>query len=91
MSELQSIAAGLSMAAAASSGAASGAASGRCARSARGGRRAGGLALAMGELDALLVALVGDGGVAVLFDFRVGAVLLILMLPVRPSTLFPHS
>jgi O-antigen ligase len=50
-----------------------------------------GYALAMGEIAGLYVALALIGSVAVLLDFRVGAVLLLLMLPMSPSDLFPRT
>lgn len=50
-----------------------------------------GYALAIGELAGLYVALALIGSVAVLLDFRVGAVLLLLMLPMSPSDLFPRT
>jgi len=50
-----------------------------------------GYTLAMGELVGLYVALSLLCGVAVLFDFRTGAVLLLLMLPISASDLFPHG
>lgn len=50
-----------------------------------------GYALALGELAGLYVGLSLVCAVAVLLDFRSGAVLLLLMLPVSASTLFPHS
>jgi O-antigen ligase len=50
-----------------------------------------GVALAMGELDTLWVCLAVLASLAVLFDFRIGAVLLILLLPVSESSLFPHA
>jgi O-antigen ligase len=50
-----------------------------------------GYALAMGELAGMYVALALIGSVAVLLDFRVGAVLLLLMLPMSPSELFPRT
>src|SRR3954465_12527944 len=50
-----------------------------------------GYALAVGELAGLYVALALIGSVAVLVDFRVGAVLLLLMLPMSPSDLFPRT
>jgi O-antigen ligase len=50
-----------------------------------------GYALAMGELAGLYVALALIGSVAVLLDFRIGALILLLMLPASASTLFPHS
>jgi O-antigen ligase len=51
----------------------------------------GGLALALGELEALWIALSVVAALVVLVDYRVGAVLLILMLPVYDSSLFPHE
>jgi O-antigen ligase len=50
-----------------------------------------GYTIALGELAGLYVALSLVLAVAVLFDFRMGAVLLLLMLPMSPSALFPHS
>jgi O-antigen ligase len=50
-----------------------------------------GYTLAMGEMVGLYVALSLVLAVAVLFDFRTGAVLLILMLPFSASSLFPHG
>ena len=50
-----------------------------------------GYALAVGELAGLYVALALLGSVAVLVDFRAGAVLLLLMLPMSPSDLFPRT
>ena len=51
----------------------------------------GGLALAIGELDALWISLSVVAALVVLVDYRVGAVLLVLMLPVSDSNLFPHA
>jgi O-antigen ligase len=50
-----------------------------------------GYTLAMGELVGLYVALSLACGVAVLFDFRAGAVLLLLLLPFSASALFPRT
>jgi hypothetical protein len=50
-----------------------------------------GYALAIGEIAGLYIALALIGSVAVLLDFRVGAVLLLLMLPMSPSDLFPRT
>src|SRR4051812_7546738 len=50
-----------------------------------------GYALAMGEIAGLYISLALIGSVAVLVDFRVGAVLLLLMLPMSPSDLFPRT
>ena len=52
---------------------------------------ASGYALAIGEVAGLYIALALIGSVAVLLDFRVGAVLLLLMLPMSPSDLFPRA
>ena len=51
----------------------------------------GGLALALGELQSLWVALSVIAGLAILVDFRIGAVLLALLLPISDTTLFPHA
>ena len=50
-----------------------------------------GYALALGELAGLYVGISLVCAVAVLFDFRVGAVLLLLALPTSASALFPHA
>jgi O-antigen ligase len=50
-----------------------------------------GYALALGEMAGLYVGLSLACAVAVLLDFRVGAVLLVLMLPLSASALFPHG
>ncbi len=50
-----------------------------------------GYTLAMGEMVGLYVAMSLIGAVAVLFDFRGGAVLMLVMLPVSASALFPHG
>jgi O-antigen ligase len=50
-----------------------------------------GYTLAMGELVGLYVALSLLCGFAVLFDFRAGALLLLVMLPISTSDLFPHG
>ena len=50
-----------------------------------------GIGLAIGELQALVASLTILGCFAVLADFRIGAVLLIVMLPVQGSYVFPHS
>lgn len=50
-----------------------------------------GVGLAIGELQALVAALTVLACLAVLADFRIGAVLLLVMLPVEGSYLFPHS
>jgi O-antigen ligase len=50
-----------------------------------------GVGLAIGELQALVASLTILACTAVLADFRVGAVLLLVMLPVESSYLFPHT
>src|SRR5437016_13875520 len=50
-----------------------------------------GIGLAIGELQALVASLTILACFAVLADFRIGAVLLLVMLPVEGSYLFPHS
>ncbi len=50
-----------------------------------------GYTLAMGEMVGLYVGLSLICGVVVLFDFRMGAALLVVMLPMSVSTLFPHA
>ena len=50
-----------------------------------------GVGLALGELQALIVSITLIACVAVLVDYRIGAVLLVVMLPVEGSYLFPHS
>jgi hypothetical protein len=50
-----------------------------------------GIGVAIGELQALTASLTLLGCFAVLADYRVGAVLLVVMLPVAGSALFPHS
>src|SRR5436190_3752863 len=50
-----------------------------------------GIGLAIGELQALVASLTILACAAVFADFRIGAVLLLVMLPVEGSYLFPHS
>ena len=50
-----------------------------------------GVGLAIGELQALVASLTVLACLAVLADFRIGAVLVLVMLPVEGSYLFPHS
>ncbi|HWA36272.1 MAG TPA: hypothetical protein VG873_00275, partial [Burkholderiales bacterium] len=50
-----------------------------------------GAALVLGELDAFWVGLSALAACAVLYDFRIGAVLLILLLPIGSSTVLPRS
>jgi O-antigen ligase len=52
---------------------------------------AAGWGIAAGELDAFYVALSLTACIAVLFDFRIGAVLLVLLMPIAATTLFPRS
>lgn len=50
-----------------------------------------GVALAMGELQALYVTLALVSCIAILIDYRIGAVLLIVLLPVSATSAFPHQ
>src|SRR5687768_15029387 len=50
-----------------------------------------GVALAMGEIQALYVSLAFIACIAILVDYRIGAVLLILFMPVSNTTFFPHQ
>src|SRR5438132_1520211 len=50
-----------------------------------------GVGVAMGELQALIGAVTLLACVAVVVDFRVGAVLLMALLPIEQSYVFPHS
>ncbi len=50
-----------------------------------------GIGLAVGEMQALVLSVSIIAAVAVLADFRVGAVLLLIMMPVEGSYLFPHN
>src|SRR5688572_2531554 len=50
-----------------------------------------GTMLAHGELDAFYVSMSLVLGIAVLADFRIGAVILILMLPTGATHLLPHG
>jgi O-antigen ligase len=50
-----------------------------------------GYAVAMGEVAAFYVALAVVGGIAVLFDWRIGAVLLIMLLPLGATHFVPHN
>lgn len=52
---------------------------------------ASGVALAYGELGAFYVAVSVICGITVMYDFRIGAVLLVVMLPMGATHLFPHS
>ena len=50
-----------------------------------------GFGLAVGELSAMVVALTVVGAVATLVDYRVGAVLMMVMLPLEGSAYFPGN
>lgn len=50
-----------------------------------------GSAVAIGELDALFISLSLLAAVFILADFRVGAILLVVVMPIASSSLFPHS
>jgi hypothetical protein len=50
-----------------------------------------GVSLVFGELDAFWIALSVIACVGVFYDFRVGAVLLILMMPIAESNIFPRA
>jgi hypothetical protein len=48
-----------------------------------------GIGVAVGEFDAMIIAVTMIAAAAALVDFRVGAVLMIVMLPLEGSTFFP--
>ena len=50
-----------------------------------------GISLALGELEALYITTAFALCIAVLYDFRVGVVALLLALPLQDSNLFPHA
>lgn len=50
-----------------------------------------GVAVAFADLNALLICVSLIGCAFVLFDFRIGVVLLILLLPISRSAVFPHA
>jgi O-antigen ligase len=52
---------------------------------------AAGYSLAIHEVEALYIALAVVGSVAVMFDFRIGALLLIMLLPAADTTVMPHA
>jgi hypothetical protein len=52
---------------------------------------AGGYALAVGEIEALYVGVSLVACVAILLDYRAGAILLVLLLPISSTALFPHA
>ena len=51
----------------------------------------GGYALAVGELQALYVGLALVACVAIMINFRVGAILLVLLLPISSTAVFPRA
>ena len=55
------------------------------------GAAAGGYALATQEIQALYIGLAGAAAVAVLLDYRIGAILLLLLVPVSATSLFPRG
>ena len=55
------------------------------------GAAAGGYALATQEIQALYVGVAGAAAVAVLLDYRIGAILLVALMPVSSTSLFPHA
>jgi O-antigen ligase len=52
---------------------------------------AGGYALALHELEALYIGVAFAACIAVMIDFRLGALLLVALLPVSTTALFPHA
>jgi len=50
-----------------------------------------GTGVAVGGLNALVLCITLIGCAFILFDFRVGVVLLILLMPISTSTVFPHA
>jgi O-antigen ligase len=50
-----------------------------------------GVSLALGELEAMYVTAALALCIAVMFDFRIGAIALVLMMPLQDTTLFPHA
>lgn len=50
-----------------------------------------GVGLVVGELQAFWVGLSVIAGMLILYDFRIGAILLTIALPIAPSTMFPHN
>ncbi len=55
------------------------------------GAVAGGYALATAEIQALYIGIAGAAAVAVLLDYRIGAILLVALLPVSSTSLFPRG
>jgi O-antigen ligase len=52
---------------------------------------AGGYALALHDIEALYIGVAAAACIAILFDLRLGAILLVLLLPVSSTALFPHA
>jgi O-antigen ligase len=52
---------------------------------------ASGAAIAVGDVSAAVLCIAVLAGVFVLMDYRVGVFLMIVLMPVEPSTLFPHE
>ena len=52
---------------------------------------AAGYALALHEIQALYVGLAAVACIAILFDYRIGAILLALLLPISSTAFFPHA
>jgi hypothetical protein len=50
-----------------------------------------GIAVAMGELPAMFLAVTAVASALVMLDFRLGVVLLILLMPIEAGTFFPHA
>jgi hypothetical protein len=55
------------------------------------GAVAGGYALATAEVQALYIGVAGAAAVAVLLDYRIGAILLVALLPVSATSVFPRG
>lgn len=51
----------------------------------------GGVGVALADVSAVMLAAGAIAGLVVLYDFRIGVVLLILTLPISASDLFPHE
>lgn len=52
---------------------------------------AGGIAVAVGETNALIIAISLLACVFIVLDFRIGVGMLIVLMPISASTLFPHA
>ena len=55
------------------------------------GAGAAGYALALNDIQALYIGIAGAAAVAVMLDYRVGAILLIALLPVSATSIFPRG